>query len=514
MSENQSENDSNVAKGTKDTPVEVANDPGKRKPTLILVNDPAPGIIEVPPKPWWKNLTVEWFLFLFMFGSTLSMTTDSNLFMERACLVNFNYSQEVCANLTNHQDVLNQVQATTTRINQYNTLLQMLPGGIFALFVGSFSDKYGRKPPVILSVLGTLAKDILQLLFVYFDSLPVEYVLVSAIPVSLSGGIITVLGTVYSMASDKTKKSGRTIKYALMEGFLFSAIPLATLMAGQIYKYYSYIPVYGCSLIVHVLALAFVAYFISDNREGLAKGSICRKMADFFSLDSVKENFTTCMKKRPNYGRAKILLLIPSGCIMLLSYISLMSMIYLFTKKVYGWDLPYYTTVSTGFSISSMVIMIIAVPILTKVFKTTDAVLGLMGVISLMAQTLTRAFAYRPWLFFVSSAVGFLNGACPMAFRSKLSKTVEPDEIGKIFYVLAVFESLTPTPGSLLFTFVYNETLDTFPGAVFLVAGLIMIFPLSVFLWLIWLESGTTKLSYEGVENEDEIPSTSIEAKA
>ena len=46
---------------------------------------------------------------------------------------------------------------------------------------------------------------------------------------------------------------------------------------------------------------------------------------------------------------------------------------------------------------------------------------------------------------------------------------VVKSELGKIFSMVASLEAAVPLFAAPLFTFVYNHTLDSFPGAVFLV---------------------------------------------
>lgn len=57
--------------------------------------------------------------------------------------------------------------------------------------------------------------------------------------------------------------------------------------------------------------------------------------------------------------------------------------------------------------------------------------------------------------------------------RGVLSKLVASDELGAVFAMVGLFESLTPILSITLFTAIYNNTLDFFPGTAFLLAGVI-----------------------------------------
>ena len=57
--------------------------------------------------------------------------------------------------------------------------------------------------------------------------------------------------------------------------------------------------------------------------------------------------------------------------------------------------------------------------------------------------------------------------------RSLITKTVDPDEVGKVFSIVGTFQALLPFASSPLFGFLYRETVAYFPAAfLFLVAGL------------------------------------------
>ena len=66
----------------------------------------------------------------------------------------------------------------------------------------------------------------------------------------------------------------------------------------------------------------------------------------------------------------------------------------------------------------------------------------------------------------VLSAGGGITISCS---RGALSKLVAQDELGAVFSVVGILESLAPIISSLVYTPIYNMTLDVFPGTVFLI---------------------------------------------
>ena len=68
-------------------------------------------------------------------------------------------------------------------------------------------------------------------------------------------------------------------------------------------------------------------------------------------------------------------------------------------------------------------------------------------------------------------------GNCKYAVvRSLISKCIDSTEVGKVFSMLAIIASIAPIGGNPLFRQLYNKTIGTFPGAIFLLcAGLLFL---------------------------------------
>lgn len=75
----------------------------------------------------------------------------------------------------------------------------------------------------------------------------------------------------------------------------------------------------------------------------------------------------------------------------------------------------------------------------------------------------------------MSSAAGpiveLFSGTAFIAVRSIASKLVNSDELGKVNSLLSVSESFMPLLYTPLYAQVYANTMDTLPGAFFLMGG-------------------------------------------
>lgn len=81
-----------------------------------------------------------------------------------------------------------QVQSYVSNLNIYNTIINCVPSTLFVLFLGPWSDTYGRKPLMILSIVGYVLSTLIYMANCYWNSWPAEYLLLASVPVSLLGG--------------------------------------------------------------------------------------------------------------------------------------------------------------------------------------------------------------------------------------------------------------------------------------------------------------------------------------
>lgn len=82
----------------------------------------------------------------------------------------------------------------------------------------------------------------------------------------------------------------------------------------------------------------------------------------------------------------------------------------------------------------------------------------------------------------VAPAVDMMNGTMEVVAKSMLTKICPPGDIGKLFSVMAVIDLIVP----LIFETVYNtlceNTLETFPGSVFILTAGITIPPQFIYM--------------------------------
>ena len=125
------------------------------------------------------SLSVEPIALLHTFGKSLANGAQqvANLEMEKICKFELEYNDTVCDNLNggDWDDEQNEVQIRLNNFVMIGSYLQALPPILFTLVMGAISDRVGRKPLIILPILGAVIVGFGNILNVFFfDQWPLE----------------------------------------------------------------------------------------------------------------------------------------------------------------------------------------------------------------------------------------------------------------------------------------------------------------------------------------------------
>lgn len=210
------------------------------------------------------NITVEPIIACYIMSNVFSGLAVQNLNLEKACRVNLGYSDEVCLAL-NRRQTENftveeaEVQKLTASVQAWKNIVQTAFPCILVLFVGSWSDKTGkRKACILLPIVGEILSCTSFILNTYFFyELPLELTALSDLFPSLTGGWITVCVGVFSYIGDVTTKEMRTFRVGVANLCMSLGIPIGMSLSGVLLQQIGY---YGIFLISNCLYLMSLFY--------------------------------------------------------------------------------------------------------------------------------------------------------------------------------------------------------------------------------------------------------------
>lgn len=217
-------------------------------------------------------------------------------------------------------------------------------------------------------------------------------------------------------------------------------------------------------------------------------------------MDLIRDLFKVCFKRRLNWDRAITWLLIGILVLLIFSLEGSANVYYLYFRVKLGWTITTFTT----FNAWSIVIQFFGVLLGAFVLKkgTPGSALALIGFISYAISAVVFSVATSTKLLYTTLIVTFMKAVSAPMVRSQLSKAVDPADIGKVFSLTTSLESLTPLFAAPLYTFVYKQTLATFPGAFFLISASVYVACIFMMLTVMVIRQRAPVIAYVSINNE------------
>ncbi|KAJ4443058.1 hypothetical protein ANN_04708 [Periplaneta americana] len=184
----------------------------------FMQQDPVKQPLCLPSIFGYHRITVEPALVLIALSRSLSGAVLTQLLLVRTCEVTLGINTTICDQLvtrTNHTEaeiLEDQVQPHTAILQMAKTLVEACIPAFLSLFLGPWSDRYGRKLLMVWPLMGHSAMFWVITIMSLVPSLPPKYFLLSSLPVALSGGFLSIIASAFSFMSDITLPERRSFR--------------------------------------------------------------------------------------------------------------------------------------------------------------------------------------------------------------------------------------------------------------------------------------------------------------
>ncbi|XP_058448236.1 proton-coupled folate transporter [Malaya genurostris] len=464
-------------------------------------------------KRWYHKITVEPSMFLYMMAFMLTSVVEQVFFLYKACTVNHGYSHDICINIESHQDIKKEVQITTSTFHMWNNVAMYFVPIVLALFLGAWSDRRGRKLPLILGLTGKLIYSVMIVVNTRMDNWPVEYIIYTAtIPSVLTGADIAIFASCFAYISDVTSVADRTIRILILDGTYLSTMPIGVAIGRLIYNRTakSFTIMFAINASLLLLSILYSAIRLksrtTERQVSIRELPWYRMPADFFDRAHVVRSMETFFKQRTLNRRTFLYVLMIAMSFYTFQRDEKPKM-YLYTQLKFDWDADQYSNFKTYQSAAYVVMMFLGVPLLTKVLEMRDTIIIMIGAMAHAAARFVYIFADVSWLLYVGATVSSLGPIVAPVLRSMISKMVDASERGIIFSFLSVFDNAVPLVSGVLYTQVYNASINSYPQAFF---WLTMATQLVVFVLTLGVHVSLRGLTFEAatrkglIESEDQ----------
>ncbi|XP_062510444.1 proton-coupled folate transporter-like isoform X2 [Corticium candelabrum] len=394
----------------------------------------------------------------------------------------------------------------------YIDMTVIVPGMVWSLLMGGWSDKHGRKLLLLAPLVGYSIEAFLFLVIMKCN-LAIAYLFIGNAIAGITGGMTTLFAALYSYMTDITNPVNRTARMGIFVGMLFVGGGIGRLLAGIILDHVGSYAVEGTALTCYIITALYVTLLMDHSSsitateesttEELTTESVTsegttetmnsddddEKLLSDDKLCSIK-GFVETMKVFKKKNRLKpswclVVLIIMDG-INVLVYSGYPAVQYLYflgyplcwSSSVIGYYLGLFNLV--GFLSSSVILAF-----LNKVLHLRDTTIILLASSTWSASFVLEAFATSTWAMFLVPVVSLLNGTIPPALLSLMSGCVRDTHHGALFSIVSSFETLCSVISELVFNPLYaavnRENINFLPSSgaiVFLVTAVLILLSL------------------------------------
>lgn len=222
-----------------------------------------------------NNITVEPLLAGLIVPSVISMFAMTNLNLDKACRVNLKFSDEVCDALikrsnTNFSEYEREVQKLISSIDIWRGVLRTTLPCIIIMFLGSWSDRTGRrKICILLPIFGEVLTSVNNIINVYyFYEIPVQVtIFLETIFVAGTGGWVTMFLGVFSYISDITSEETRTFRVGLVNFCMTVGVPIGIGASGFLLQRMGYYGIFSMTTTLFTLVLLYGCFCLKEPND-------------------------------------------------------------------------------------------------------------------------------------------------------------------------------------------------------------------------------------------------------
>lgn len=383
--------------------------------------------------------------------SNMSDELNISLALDDVCL-----NQDQIVNLTNNETFVNG-QKKVNIISMITTLVSLVPSIVTSLLVAPLSDRFGRKPILVLVFIGQTIGAAIGVLIVELK-LSMYVFLVSAFSTGICGGFGVIMATVFAYITDVTPKRWLTIRMGILEASIFVGTATSSAASDK------WIEKMNCDFrpmvwfILVIVALGFLYSIVIP--ESLTKEvKIKNKGKSGHKIKSmIRGAKILCC---PSYiGFSKLWKFWVAIFIMILAMINETGLTeissYFLHNKPLEWT---YSTIGNYLAVSSvshMLALLGLLPILV-LLKIPDAIIILIGVLFACGMCIFIALLTKSWEMFLGKTIlqnvdivfkimfffglitaGVIIGVEAMiapGLRSIMARMINKDDLGKLKYL-------------------------------------------------------------------------------
>ncbi|XP_053703163.1 thymic stromal cotransporter homolog [Synchiropus splendidus] len=350
----------------------------------------------------------------------------------------------------------------------YNLIIQLVPV-LPGLLLARASDRGWRRAPIVLPLCGYLVQT-LGLLLVVAARLPLQVMFGAAALVGATGEFSVLWPGVMTLASLNSSAKDRSKELMTAELLYGLAGLVGSLVSGHLFLVYSQSLGGGTVLLIVSCLLFLTAIALSA-----ALLQVQRASSEPEETTALITNVSPDVSTETSTGKnlINVVLLMSAGILYNSAVGGAVEMLAIFVlKEPLSWDA---TMVGYGnaFGGAIFITSFIAVVIFRRC--ASDTTLILIGMISFATGIYFMSFVTSTTMFFVARSINMLALIPMPTIRSMLSQQVPESSLSVTLTLLQIILRLAGLAYVPAFTRIYQNTLDWYPGFVFMLASMLTV---------------------------------------
>ncbi|GFQ64978.1 MFS domain-containing protein [Trichonephila clavata] len=455
-----------------------------------------------------KLITVEPILFFYMMIIFMESNGLQELIFVKSCLM-LNNSTNISD--CSYENKINQKEAVdeAAKWSKYMNVCLSLFTFLTTFYVGSWSDRLGRKFPMLIPPIGTVIAAFINAALSFYIKTHVAYFFISSFISGITFGTVGIIATTYGYISDFTLEQSRTKRIVILESMIFIGGTVGIYVAGVFLKDAHYERELNNFVLLFifeaVLSASIVIYTLfripsyTSDAQSLHRPLSCSSL---FSLEHIGDSLRTIFRFREDGKRKKIILMLISLCLIYLGSVVQFTLGYYFVKgiKEMNWNFKDYSNYhAIQFGVEGFALICIF-PVLYHFPRFPDQFIGILGLVSRILGLAVFGLSTNQYMIYSCIALYIFSEFPVPAIRSMLSKTVSSDEKGRIFAFTTILQNLCYMLGSFILMTVFTEF--SFHGLCFEIAAGLQAIALIIIVYL-YCTRRTYITAYETIEHED-----------